>query len=509
MYSVQLGLLICILSGVQSFAVNRSTIEPDHNWKFQFPVKAQTAFVESTTGIPMVLNRFTISFWVDDVPSQYLAYFSTPGREIELYYDVRYNRLYFFVNGGYTYCAGCITTGNRKHILVTWSGTADANGVGSIWVNGLRVHTFSGISVGKSIPKGLRVKLGQLHNSDSSYPFRGEFMYFNLYLTYVKTAEEVAKLAKFGSTSDPEAVLPWGDFIGGGNGDVVLYPEYEIFTKSFTSIRCNANNMTVSLARAAFPHLIPSRASLKDPSCRVSWDDDFVNMTTALDDCGTSVAYNSSVATYTNYLVPDIVHPPADSSDSKGTAHAVINRGAVALDETRLYISCNYDLVPHRTIAAYAVASSRYSIEGSGIRDFKFEIKLYHDASYKQAYNDREYPLHADSTERIYAEGSLTSGGENRTEIRIEKCVMTPDADPNYSTQHELIIEGCAADDTVEYHDSPTFLAQRFSFQAFRFNERPTAVVYMHCYIDVCSADVEGTKCKIGWKACDADEAEA
>ena len=67
---------------------------------------------------------------------------------------------------------------------------------------------------------------------------------------------------------------------------------------------------------------------------------------------------------------------------------------------------------------------------------------------------------------------------------------MTPDADPNYSTQHELIIEGCAADDTVEYHDSPTFLAQRFSFQAFRFNERPTAVVYMHCYIDVCSVSI-------------------
>ena len=85
---------------------------------------------------------------------------------------------------------------------------------------------------------------------------------------------------------------------------------------------------------------------------------------------------------------------------------------------------------------------------------------------------------------------SLTNriiSGENRTEIRIEKCVMTPDADPNYSTQHELIIEGCGVDDTVEYHDSPNFLAQRFSFQAFRFNERPTAVVYMHCYIDVCS----------------------
>ena len=410
MHVAHLGLFICILGSVQSFAVNRSTIEPDHNWKFQFPVQASTAYVESTRGIPMVLNRFTVSFWVDDTSGRSIGYFSTPGREIELDYHYRYNRLYFHVNGQYSYCSGCISPGSRKHILATWSGTADANGVGSIWVNGQRVHTFSGVSVGKSIPKGLRVKLGQIHDSSSTYSFTGEIMYFNLYLTYVTTAEEVAKLAK-ATTSDPEAVLPWGDFIGGGNGDVVLYPEYEIYTKSFTTITCNANNMTVSLERAAFPHLIPSRASLKDPNCRVRWDDNFVNITTPLDDCGTSVAYNSSVATYTNFLVPDIVNPPADPSNTRGTVHAVINRGAVALDESRLFISCNYDLVPHRTIAAYAVASSRYNIEGSGIRDFKFEIKLYHDASYKQAYNDREYPLHADSTERIYAEGSLTSGG--------------------------------------------------------------------------------------------------
>ena len=67
---------------------------------------------------------------------------------------------------------------------------------------------------------------------------------------------------------------------------------------------------------------------------------------------------------------------------------------------------------------------------------------------------------------------------------------MTPDADPDYSTQHNLLTDGCAVDDTVEYHNAPSGLAQRFSFEAFRFNERPSAVVYMHCYIDVCSVSL-------------------
>ena len=416
MSTEKLSIILCLLGCASSFAVNRSTIEPDHNWKFQFPVKVNTAYVESTTEIPIDLNQFTISFWVEEITDTYIAYFSTPGREIQLYlsqdYVSRryYKRLYLFVNGASTYCTNCISPGTRKHIVVTWSGTADANGVGSIWVNGAKVHTFSSLSAGSVIKKGLRLKLGQRHDSSSTYSFKGEIMYFNMYLTYVTTADQVAKMAKK-ATSDSEAVVPWGSFTAGANGDVVLYPEFEIYTQSFVGITCQANNMTLTIDRKAFPHLIPSRASLKDPSCKVNWDDKQVNVTTRLDDCGTFVSYNSSIAKYTNYLVPDILNPPTEP-DTEGTDHAVINRGAISLDETRLFISCKYALVPHRTIAAYAVASSSYSVEGSGVRDFAFEIKLYHDSSYKDVYLDKEYPLHADSEERIYVEGILASGGK-------------------------------------------------------------------------------------------------
>ena len=405
-------IFLCLLGCASSFAVNRSTIEPDHNWKFNFPVKAKTAYVESTSEIPIDLNQFTISFWVKEISDYYIAYFSTPGREIDLYwYNYRnYRRLYFHVNGAATYCTSCISPGSRKHVVFTWSGTADANGVGSIWVNGAKVHSFSGLSRGSVVKKGLRLKLGQMYNSDASYSFRGEIMYFNLYPTYVTTAEEVAKLAKK-ATSDSEAVVPWGSFIGGAHGDVVLYPEFEIYTQSFTSVECLENNMTLTLDRKAFPHLIPSRASLKDPSCKVAWDEKQVNVTTALDSCGTSVFYNMSSASYANYLVPDILNLPTDPSDTEATAHAVINRGGIALDESRLFVTCSYALVPHRTIAACAVASSKYNVEGRGVRDFAFELKLYHDSSYKNMYRDKEYPIHADSTERIYAEAALSSGG--------------------------------------------------------------------------------------------------
>ena len=416
MFTVNVGTLLCLLGCASAFAVNRSTIEPDHNWKFQFPVKASTSYVESTTEIPMDLNQFTISFWVEDVTDNYIAYFSTPGRELQLYYDNIYSsrryykRLHLFVNGVEKYCDNCFSPGSRKHIVVTWSGTADANGVGSVWVNGGSVFSFSGLSAGSVIKKGLRLKLGQRYDSSSSYSFRGEIMYFNVYPTYVTTADQVTKLSKK-ATSDSEAVLSWGSFIGGANGDVVIYPEVEIFTQSYIAVTCRSSNMTLTLDRSAFPHLIPSRASLKDPSCKVSADDKFVNVTTTWASCGTVVTYNESMAYYTNYIVPDILNPPDHTSDSEETVHAVINRGAIALDESRLFLTCKYDFVPHSSIAAYAVSSSTYLVEGKGARDFSFGLKLYHDSSYKTAYSEKEYPLHADSKERVFAQAQLSSSG--------------------------------------------------------------------------------------------------
>ncbi|XP_063694933.1 oncoprotein-induced transcript 3 protein-like [Bolinopsis microptera] len=332
-------------------------------------------------------------------------------------------------------------------------------------------------------------------------------MYFNVYPTYVTTSDHVAKLSKK-ATSDSEAVLSWGSFIGGANGDVVIYPELEIFTQSYIAVTCRSSNMTLTLDRSAFPHLIPSRASLKDPSCKVVADDNFINVTTNWASCGTVVTYNESMAYYTNYIVPDILNPPDHTSDSEETVHAVINRGSIALDESRLFVTCKYDFVPHNSIAAYAVSSSTYSVKGKGARDFSFGLKLYHDSSYETAYREAEYPLHADSKERVFAQAQLSSSGEDRISIRVEKCVMTPDSDPDYSTHHNLLADGCAADDTVQYHDSPNSLAQRFSFEVFRFNERPTAVVFMHCYIDVCPSDDEDSKCKSGWTSC-ATESES
>ena len=65
------------------------------------------------------------------------------------------------------------------------------------------------------------MRLGQTYDSSGAYPFSGEIAYLNAYATYVTEAEEIDRLSKV-ATSDPEAVIPWGWFIAGAQGDVVL-----------------------------------------------------------------------------------------------------------------------------------------------------------------------------------------------------------------------------------------------------------------------------------------------
>ena len=406
--------MLCFLACVASYAVNRSTIEPDYNWKFIFPKRAAYTYVESATEIPYDLNQFTVSYWVENLEGSdydYQGHFSTPNKELEFY--TQGSDLTLVVNDGKKYGNGWFgVRWQRAHIVISWLNEGvDGYAKAVIWINGVLVSDYrlNKLATGSVIKKGLRLKLGTIpRDGPHKYPkfFQGDIMYFNLYDRYVNTAEEVAKLAR--ATVDPEAIVPWNSFKGGAHGSVGMKPEFELYTKSFTSISCLDDSMTLTIDRAGFPHLLPSRGSLKDPACKVTWNNNTVFVTTKLGECGSMVSLNaSSDVTYTNYFVPDILNPPTFSTETVGS-------GGLAMNDTRIIpFSCKYDITPYRSMALYAVASSSYGLKDKAAHGIALDLKLYHDSSFKAMYEDSEYPLHADNQERIYAEARLSNGGKN------------------------------------------------------------------------------------------------
>ena len=498
-------LLLCLAGSSYPAAIERSTVEADHNWKMVFPRIALKDYVQSTEPLSRDLNALTISLWVKDTKgnshSGYAHYLDSDGHVLFQLYRAKGNLYLNIGHSRYTYCSGCISTDSTwKHIVVTWSGTGASNGMGAFWVNGKKVHEFNNFVKSYVIPGHQRpVYLGKLRKVDTSYPFRGELAYVNIYAVNVSTTEQVRALSR-ASTDDPAAVMSWGDFIQGAHGEVSLAQEFKIYTASYIDLECRSTNMTVYLTRSAFPHLIPERVGLRDRECGAQHNQTHVYITTNMDGCGTSVTYTNTTARYSNYIVPDIFWNPANSSND--TPHAIINRGTLHVEDTSLKFHCTYPLLSHDTIPAYAVKTSNFDIDGEGRREIEFKIELYHDSNYTSQLKKHEYPLRVDTGERVYVK-AVVHGDNSQMAVWVDRCVATPNPDPKAVTRHNLIENGCPDDKTIQYHDSPVTVEQRFSFESFRFNSAPSAVVYLHCYIDVCRADNEESRCSKGLDVCE------
>ena len=319
-----------------------------------------------------------------------------------------------------------------------------------------------------------------------------------MYAVNISTAEQAMLLSRT-STDDPSAIMSWVDFIQGAHGEVALVQEFDIYSASYIDLECLATNMTVYLTLSAFPHLIPGRMGLTDRECGAQFNETHVYITTNLDECGTKITYTNNTAQYSNYIVPDIFWSPANSSID--TPHAVINRGTLHVQDTSMNFHCTYPLLSHDTIPAYAVKTSNFDIDGTGRREIEFKIELYHDANYTNQYKKHEYPLRVDTGERVYVR-AVVHGDNSRMAVWVDRCVGTPNPDPEAVTKHNLIVNGCPSDETVQYHNSTAEVDQRFSFESFRFNSVPSAVVYLHCYIDVCRVDNLESRCSKGLDLC-------
>jgi hypothetical protein len=495
-------LLLALISSAYSAAIQRSTVEADHNWKLVFPREDVRDVVESTTTLTKDLNALTISFWVKETKgnghSGYLYYTNSKG-EILLAVYRHATYLDLQVVGKHTHIHNDVmsTHSSWMHIVVTWSGTGASNGQGSFWVNGKKIHAFTNLAKSLVVPSDQGpVYLGKL--SSKEYAFRGELAYLNMYAVYITTPEQVRALS-LASTDDPGAVMSWADFIQGAQGEVGLVQEFDIYSASYIHLECRATNMTITLTKSAFPHLVPQRASLIETRCGASSNDTHVFITSNLDECGTRVTYTNTTATYTNYIVPDMNWHPANSSND--TPHAIINRGTLHVEDTSLKFHCTYPLLSHDTIPAYAVKTSNFELDGAGRREIEFKIELYHDAEYTSQLKQHEYPLRVDTGERVYVK-AVVHGDNSRMAVWVDRCVATPNSDPAAVTKHNLIENGCPTDETIQYHNSTVKVEQRFSFESFRFNSLPSAVVYLHCYIDVCRAGDEKSRCSKGLDVC-------
>ena len=474
------------------------------NFQLVWPTNDIKDYAEART-LEKDLVDVTVSFWAShSYPSDpSIAWFSYGTEEVPLALELHRGtdwHFYIRVNGQYIKCPGYQLKTSWQHFLVTWS---NIKGEMRIWIDE-KIFCSSNLKKGDTIKKGGNFTLGQHvnkwnpRNTLSGYTFRGNMAYFNIYDKFVNSTEEYAKIKEM-AMSDEDALISWEEFRKDTHGSVRILPEYDLYSKAFTHIECTPHNMTLHLRRQGFQHLQPDDLVLLDNECgATSVNETYLTFTTDLLECGTLVNYTDSYVLYTNEIKSKDAQPKVLQASVD-----VINRRPVPKRQKRISFQCEYDLADRVHKPVYAAHINNIQNYGHGRDRFKYRISLYHGSDYEVPYSQSEYPIQIEMEERVYVEVAV-EGRETRLENWINNCRATPSANFKDSISYDLIKDGCPnpSDDSLKFHESGDFASKRFSFGTFRFNQFPSAVIFLHCDMILCNKDDSNSRCSKGFSIC-------
>ena len=472
------------------------------NYQLSWPGDRESDFAQAET-LENDLMDVTVSMWLKhSVPTDNTQGYFSYGTE-DTAVGLRFRRCgsYFIeLNGQVLTCPVYNPPSSWVHFLITWS---NIKGEAAWWVDGKK-HCSGILKKGDTIKKGGNFTLGIATISWNPvdgwdhHNYRGNMAYVNVYEKFVNSTEECEEY-KAMTMSDSEALMPWEQFRHRTFNNVRILPEYDLYSKSFTHLVCGSNSMTLYLKRQGFKHLDPEALVLMDGKCGpTSVNDTYITFNTDLLACGTLVNFTRAYALYTNEIRAAGVKPQVLQTNVD-----VINRRPVEKKQKRIGFKCEYELAERVHEPIYAPHINNIHNHGNGDNRFSYRISLYHTDDYATPYKADEYPIQIEMEERVFVEVAVV-GKETRLENWIDHCRATPSANYDDPVKYDLISGGCPnkADVSIKYHNSTEVGVQRFSFDTFRFNQFPSAVIFLHCDMTLCNPNDEKSRCAKGLSVC-------
>ncbi|CAH3194321.1 unnamed protein product, partial [Porites evermanni] len=241
-------------------------------------------------------------------------------------------------------------------------------------------------------------------------------------------------------------------------------------------IKCISQYMQLTLEKVHYKKIDPESLRLRDPRCKVAFYNKTIMVIRApLGNCGTTSATEGKLIRFTNDVYAEV-------SGSSAISRAPAYQFRL---ECLYYASVKISLHSFKAEDTIIVTPT----PGKCIGKFKFETSMYQTNKYISKYT--QFPVKVHLGESIYLQVNLKSN-QSGLSLLLENCRATPTKNPNDTTYHTLIKDGCPVDEHLNYKNSDSPY-QRFSFQSFKFNN--TEVVYLHCEVYVCA---NNTNCSEG-----------
>ncbi|XP_078375736.1 uncharacterized protein LOC144659170 [Oculina patagonica] len=244
-------------------------------------------------------------------------------------------------------------------------------------------------------------------------------------------------------------------------------------------VKCLQNEMSISIPKQILKGMDREHIRLLDANCRATETPTHFNLKTPLTGCNSTRRYTASAIVYSN----KVLEIPLKNKD-------IITR----VREIEIPFSCYYSNYGMATAVGLKPKSRKLVFSEKGIGNFTVFLELFHSDSFTTPYSQGEFPVSLKLRQQIFVQGKVDSI-DKRLSIMAEKCFATPTPDENDPKKHDILIDGCAVDDTVKILSSPKGY-YHFSLEAFEFIKQP--FVFIHCHVIICNASNPQSRCARG-----------
>ncbi|CAH3124730.1 unnamed protein product [Pocillopora meandrina] len=262
--------------------------------------------------------------------------------------------------------------------------------------------------------------------------------------------------------------------------ELTLAPDGRNCVASGVSVKCDQNDMSITLPKNLLLGLSREHVTLRDVKCVAKETKTHFTLKTALTGCGTTARFGKGAVVYSN----TVLEIPVKND-------AIITR----VREIEIPFSCYYKNTEAATAVGVQADTKKLVFDEDGKGKFTVALDLFADQQFKSRYTEKDYPVQVKLRQDLYFEASVKSKDKTLS-VLGENCVATPTQDSKHATSYPLITNGCPVDETTNIMKSSvgTF---RFTTESFKFIAKHP-FLFVHCQIRVCDSTDPKSRCAQG-----------
>ncbi|XP_071953276.1 uncharacterized protein [Antedon mediterranea] len=249
--------------------------------------------------------------------------------------------------------------------------------------------------------------------------------------------------------------------------DVTLIPEpvqtslpnHEIDEQVVT---CTEDQITVQIPKDNFGNADVTGLRLYDPSCKGSYNDNYVTFTFTPTTCGTISQEKDDAIVYTNLI----------RSSNTGTDDIIRKK------DVSIPVTCSFS--KKSSISnEFLPVFDRISFGANGKGDFNFHMNFYEDETFD---SEKQEPVIARIGDMMYFALSVDISDEDVV-LYTDNCKALPTDSTN--DEYYVIQHGCMRDSTMQEFQSTTAHQRLYGIEAFMFINSGTKIV-LECDLVLC-----------------------